>query len=279
MLYDVERNSLLMDHEKPMKIVLLEDDVSACREFIECANSRTDIVFVGMTASSYEALEFVKNKLPEAVIVDLELSWGKGNGYHFLDEFQKLDLSIRPIVVVTTQNRSLDIQKQIHVEYAVDHIFSKFQEDYNVEMVINLLFKFRSFLSKRSGGNNPGLQTLETPEEIQNRIKQRINAELDAFGINVKYKGREIAEEAIYLLLNKNKKDTETIFQELARKRGTHYNNIVRPLQTAINDAWDNTDDIDALMKHYTAPVRNETGGPSPTEFIFYYAGKIRREM
>lgn len=267
-----------MDNVKPMKIVLVEDDVSACKAFIECANSRTDIVFAGMTAKSDEGIEFVKTKLPDAIILDLELNWGKGSGFEFLDKFQKLELDIHPIIVVTTQNRSLDLHSQIHEEYAVDFIFSKFKEDYSAEIVINHLLKFRAFANKRSG-TNPALQTLETPEELQNRIKQRIKAELDVFGISVKYKGREIAEQAIYLLMNKGKKDTETVFQELARIRGTHYNNIIRTMQTAINDAWDNHDDPETLTKAYTAPVRSKDGGPSPTEFVFYYADKIRRDM
>lgn len=267
-----------MDQGKPMKIVIIEDDVAACREFIECANRRTDFVIAGMTGSSDEGLEFVKNRLPDGIVLDLELTWGQGSGFEFLDHLQKCELSVRPILVITTQNRSLDIQKQIHAEYGVDFIFSKFQADYSAEMVINHLLKFYSFLSQRRG-TNPVLQSLETPEELQNRVRQRIKAELNAFGMSVKYKGRGIAEEAIYLLLTKGKKDSETVFQELARARGTHYNNIVRPLQTAINDAWDNTDDIDTLMKVYTAPVRKDAGGPSPTEFIHYYADKIRRDM
>jgi len=262
-----------------MKILLIEDDVSACKAFVNCANSRTDIIFVGMTGNSDEGLELAKNKLPEAIILDLELSWGKGSGFEFLDEFQKLDLSIHPIIVITTQNRSLDIQSQIHAEYGIDFIFCKFQEGYSVEMVINHLLKFRSFLNKRRNNNNLAMQTLETPEELQNRIKQRIKSELNVFGISIKYKGREIAEESIYLLINKNKKDSETVFQELAKIRGTHYNNIVRTLQTAINDAWDNHDDIETLMKVYTAPVRKNMGAPSPTEFIHYYADKIRRDI
>jgi DNA-binding NarL/FixJ family response regulator len=264
---------------KPMKIVLIEDDVTACREFVECANRRRDIVFVGMTGRSDEGLKCVKTKLPEAVILDLELSWGQGSGFEFLDEFQKLEFGIRPIIVITTQNHSLDIQRQIHADYGVDFIFCKFQESYSADLVINHLIRFRSFLNKRSNGINPRLQTLETPEEFQNRIKQRISAELNTFGISVKYKGREIAQEAIYLLINKRKEDSETVFQELAKMRGTNYNNIVRPLQTAINDAWRNHDDIELLMKVYTAPVRKDLGVPSPTEFIHFYADKIRTDL
>ncbi len=269
-----------MDYEKPMKLLLIEDDVSACRSFMECANSRTDLVFVGMTGRSDEGLELVKNKLPEAVILDMELNWGAGSGLEFLDKFIKMDFSIRPVVVVTTRNRSEMIQEQLHDAYGVDWIFCKLQEGYSPDMVISHLLKFRPYIHKRRGkGRTLEMQTLETPEELNNRLTQRINAELNAFGLSVKLKGRQVAEEAIALVLSRDRGDSDSVFHDLARKHKTHYNNIIRNLQTVINDAWDNHDDMEALLKVYTAPVRKDTGTPSPTEFVYYYADKIRKDM
>jgi len=268
-----------MDSEKPMKLVLIEDDVSACKSFMEYANSRTDVVFAGMTGRGDEGFELVKSKLPEAVILDLELNWGEGSGYDFLDKFYKTEFDIRPIIVITTRNRSESIQEQLHEEYGVDWIFCKLQEGYGPEMVVRHLLKFRSYFYKRQNGGNPELKTLETPDELKARIMGRINAELNAFGVSVKYKGRKMVEEAIYMLINKNEKGSEQVFNDLARARKTHYNNVIRDIQTAIHDAWDNADDIEELMKRYTAPVRKDLGAPSPTEFVHYYADKIRRDF
>ena len=268
-----------MDNEKPMQVVLIEDDILACRKFIDCVNNRTDIVFVGMTGRSDEGLEYVKNKLPEAIILDMELNWGKGSGLDFLEDFMKTDLSIRPIIVITTRNRSEIVQESLHEKYGVEWVFCKKQEGYSPEMVINHLLKLRPYLhTVRRGSENTRLQTLETPEELKNRIIQRINAELDTLGISPRFKGRNIVEEAIFLLVSKDKKDSENIFQDLALAHKTHYNNIVRNIQSALYDAWSNTD-IETLEKLYTAPIRKDLGAPSPTEFIHYYADKIRRSM
>lgn len=268
-----------MENVKPMKLVLIEDDISACRKFMECANSITDIVFVGVTGDSDEGLELVKNKLPEAVIVDLELNWGKGSGYDFLDNFFKTEFAIRPIVVITTNNRSQDIYTQLHDEHRVHWIFCKLQEGYAPEMVIRHLLRFREFYHKQQGDVNREMKTLETPEEQKKRIMARIRTELDAFGISTRLRGRRIAEDAIYLLMGKDEKDAEQVFNDLTRVYKTHYNNVIRNLQTAINDAWDNHSDPEALLKHYTAPIRKDIGVPTPTEFIHYYSKKIRRDM
>jgi CheY-like chemotaxis protein len=262
-----------------MKIVLIEDDVSACKKFIECANRRRDVFFAGITDNSDEGLEFVRTKLPEAVILDLELNWGCGSGTDFLKKLYNLELPIRPLIVVTTRNRSEIIQTQLHSKYGIEWIFCKEQSTYSAEMVIEQLLDLRPFLYKQKSGS-PDLRTIETPEELEKRIRTRITAELNDFGISPKYKGRGLAEEAIYRLINKkNDKDSEKVFNELAVERGVHYNNIVRPIETAVTNAWNNPVDIERLVKVYTAPVRNDIGSPTPTEFIHFYADKIRKAM
>jgi len=267
-----------MKDTRPMKLVLIEDDVAACRTFMDCENKRKDVVFVGMTDNSSEGLDFVINKLPEAVILDLELNWGGGSGTDFLKKLYKLELKYRPIVVVTTRNRSEIVQNQLHA-YGIEWIFCKEQATYSPDMVIEQLLDLRPFLYKQQGGNHD-LQTIETPEELKKRIIERVYAEIDDFGINPKYKGRVLVAEAIYRLINnKTSGDSDKVFSELAAEKKVPYNNIVRPIQVALSRAWDNTDDIERLLKIYTAPIRKDVGAPTPTEFIHYYADKIRRDM
>jgi len=268
----------MADSKKPMKIVLIEDDVAACRAFADFASTRTDIVFVGMTGKSDEGLQLVKDKLPEAVILDLELNMGAGSGYDFLAEFYKTEFNIRPIVVITTRNRNDTIHTQLHAKYDLNWIFYKLQQGYCPEMVIRHLLRFREFYHLQGSGGSE-ITTLESPEEKKNRIMSRIRAEMDAFGISIRLKGRKYIEESVYLLINKDSRDSETVFQDIAKTHKSGYDNIIRAIQTAINDAWKNADDIDELLKLYTAPVRKDKGTPTPTEFTYYYADKIRREM
>lgn len=268
-----------MDLTRPMKIVLIEDDIFDCKQFTDCAAKRGDINFVGITASSDEGLSFVQNKLPEAVILDLELNRGSGSGTDFLKKFYQLDLPMRPLIVVTTRNRSQIMHTKLHEDFTIEWIFSKEQQSYSADMVIEQLLDLRPFLHKQRA-SHPDLVTLETPEELEKRIMERISAEMDAFGISPKYKGRRIAEESIYRLIHKKiDGDSEYVFKEIALARGKHYNNIVRPLESAILQAWTNPVDLERLLMVYTAPVRSEVGAPTPTEFIHYYADKIRRDL
>ncbi len=83
-----------MNMTKPMSVVLIEDEVAECIQFKDCANNRSDIKFVGMTDSAEEGLKLVQSHLPEAVILDLQLSKGSGSGIGFLEALNEMDVHI-----------------------------------------------------------------------------------------------------------------------------------------------------------------------------------------
>ena len=58
----------------PMKILIIEDDINDCNNFINCVKKRKDIEIVAITDSDIEGLKYVKTKSPEGIILDLELN-------------------------------------------------------------------------------------------------------------------------------------------------------------------------------------------------------------
>ena len=264
-----------MERDKPMSLLLIEDDVAACRNFRECAKHRPDVDFVGMTGCSDEGMEFVKTRLPEGVILDLELNHGRGSGLEFLKELNKTALSFRPIVVVTTRNRSELVYESLH-EYGIEWVFCKKQQGYCPERVISHLISLRPFLhTAERGGVSDELRTLETPEEQRVRLMQRVDSELNAIGISPRFKGRPQIRAAIFRLTGKGKNEPESVFHETAAEFQTRYNNVIRNIQAAIHHTWRHTD-VETLEECYKAPIKSSDGVPTPTEFIHYYADMIR---
>jgi DNA-binding NarL/FixJ family response regulator len=267
-----------MNKDKPMPLLLVEDDVAECIKFKDCANTRTDITFIAMTGSGKDALEYVKTRLPEGVILDLELHRGKGSGLQFLADLKTADLALRPIVIVTTNSPSSLVYNHVH-DMGADLVFYKRQSDYGPEMVVNTLLALRKSLHTVKRDGLPGdLQTIESPEEQRVRIMKRICTELDLVGIGIRYKGRAYIEESIFLLLSRDKDTSESILYQVAERKRLSYSSVIRAIQTAINKAWDSSS-IEDLAKYYTARISIKTGVPSPTEFIYYYADRIRKTM
>ena len=267
-----------MDINKPMPLLLIEDEVADCIKFKEYVNTRTDVVFVAMTDSASKGLNYVQTLMPEGIIVDIELHKGTGSGLQFLSDLKKSNIALRPILIVATKSPSQVVHNHVR-NLGVDLVFCKRQKDYSAEMVIKTIVALReSWFTIQSNELLGDLQEIESPEERRNRIMERINTEMEFVGIGVRYKGYEYLQEAIYNLINKDKNSSEVAINQVAENRKISYNTIIHAMQTAINRAW-KISSIEDLQKYYTARVNINTGVPTPVEFIHYYADKIRKTI
>ena len=80
--------------------------------------------------------------------------------------------------------------------------------------------------------------------------------------------------EAISTMMNNPTQNICTLIAENHRKSEA---SVERAMQNAINRAW-KTSDINELLYHYTAKINSTRGNPTITEFICYYANKLRNE-
>mgnify|MGYP001026746908 FL=1 len=264
-----------MNTEKPMSILLIEDDEFEVKEFLEYLKTRNDAEIIKHTNSSYEGIKDTKTYVPEGIILDLELHKGEGSGISFLEELQKTKLEFRPLIVVTTNVSSNIVYNHIH-DLGTDFIFYKKQSDYSPEMVINSMVSLRETIYHNQ--TNIVKTTTETPIEHENRIKDKINNELDLIGVANHLKGRKYLFDAILYLLENDEKNNDSVFYYLSNEFKVGNSSISRAMQTAINYAW-RISSIDDLMTHYTARINHQTGVPTPTEFIYYYADKIKKYL
>jgi DNA-binding NarL/FixJ family response regulator len=262
-----------MTKPEPMTLLLIEDDAAERSRFTDHANNRADITFVGMTGSSDEGVQLVEEHKPEGVILDMFLFDGKGSGLQFLTDLMKEYLEPRPIIVVTTHIPPNMVYTQA-LNAGVDYIHFKGQVDYSPEMVINTML----FLRKSMPANRHANQCSKTPEERSRRIYDIIDKELNLVGIRTRYKGRTYLRDAIFLLLTKGKSNSKAVLVQISERNNLAYSSVFRAVETVINNAWNNSC-IDELQKNYNAIISSSTGIPSPTDFIHYYADKIRKTL
>ncbi len=256
---------------KPMKLLLIEDDVKECNIYNEMAKLRTDIELVAVTNSDIEAIKYVKKYLPEGIILDLELTKGHGTGFDFLKDLKLLKLNNVPKIIVTTNVCSDSVYEYLH-ENGVDFIFYKKQENYSQEKVINTLLLLRQYKNSKLQEIN-----IESDKRDQEIISDKINEELDLIGISTHLQGRKYLHDAIqYVIENENENNKITVVQFLVNKYKKSNSTISRAMQNAILHAW-RISAIEDLNTYYTARINYETGVPTPTEFIYYYSNKIKK--
>lgn len=257
-----------MEHK--LSVILVEDDITTCKEFVSYIDEIEDIQLISVTNSSLKAIEYVKEYLPDVVILDLELHHGSGNGLLFLNDLQKLSLISLPYILVTTNNSSATTYESAR-QLGADFIMSKHQENYSVAGVIDFLCMMKSAIQKRRYN---GDVATESPIEKEKRIVRRICAELNKVSISPKAVGYKYLTDAIEIFI---KQPISNVCVVLGQKYGKTESSVERAMQNAINRAW-STADIDDLLTHYTARISSKKGVPTITEFICYYANKIKNE-
>jgi len=257
---------------KPMKILIIEDDVTDCNNFINCIKGRKDVELVAVTDSDVDGLKYVKTKQPEGIILDLELNNSKsGNtdSFEFLANLKKLKLNYEPIIIVTTHVNSKRTYDVLH-RSGVDLILYKDHPKYSCNHVLNQFINLRKAFTK---------EDTSSIEEIlidnEKKISLLINDELELIGVNSKLKGRQYIHDAILYLIQNEKSDLNVI-QYLTKVHKKSETTITNGIKNAIIHAW-RVSAVEDLLKYYTARVNPETGIPTTMEFIYYYRDKIKK--
>ena len=260
--------------EEKLEILLIEDDPEVCRELAEQILETDDMLLIGVTNNAYKAVELVKDNLPHALILDLELHHGAGNGLYVLQELQTLTLPRVPYILITTNNSSTTTY-ELARKLGADFIMSKHQEGYSTRSVLDFLRITSPIILQTR--RCPDAQTpfgQETPEQRNRRIRRRISTELNNVGISPKSVGYNYLIDAICIMM---KQPTPNLCTIVATQYGKTEASIERAMQNAINRAW-KTSNINDLLYHYTAKINSAKGSPTITEFICYYANKLRNE-
>ena len=255
---------------KPMRILVVEDDLEECNRIIECAKQRRDIELVAVTDSDVDAIKQVKIKNPDGIMLDLELnnsSSGNTDSFGFLENLK--NLRCNPIVIVTTHVNSPRTYEILH-RNGVELILYKGHPSYSPNQAFN------KFISLRKEPNAMVDNSIEAElKDEEEKISECINNELDLIGITQNLKGRQYIHDAILFLI-KNENSGESVIQYLTKIHKKSSSTITNGIQNAIIHGW-RVSAIEDLEKHYTAKVNYQTGLPTPMELIYYYVSKVKK--
>lgn len=260
---------------KPITLLLIEDNINDCIVFENYVKQRNDVKFLAITNSDIEGLELIKKYSPDVIILDIELHKGSGNAtsFNLIETLNKMKFKIKPKIIVTTVVSSNTVYDYLH-EKGVDLIFYKKQKNYSIENVINTLVLLNNYTEQTVETSTIELNNSEEQEE---KISNMINNELDLIGVSLHLQGRKYLHDAIYFVITKSDENNRiTIIQHLINKYKRSSSTISRAMQNAILHAWRRSS-LEDLEKYYTARINYETGVPTPTEFIYYYAERIRK--
>lgn len=261
--------------KEPIKLLILEDDEQECAQFEQCAEDMSDISIIGCTADAEKALEIALKQNPDAIIIDLELHYGKGNGLQFLSELQRKRSRNSAFLLVTTNNPSRTTHEAAR-KLGADFILTKYEADYSASYVINFLKMMHTTMKNENNATaEPSLPT-KNYNSVSNipesEIMQYIHERLLEIGINPKAVGFPYLADSVFIKL---KNPDENLYQILGPKYKKADASIERAMQYAINRAW-RTGNPEDLLDLYTARIHSERGVPTIMEFVFFYVSKVQ---
>ncbi len=260
--------------EKKLKILLVEDDEDECRAIIDKIDADPEnFKLAGVTNNPETAVKYVVERNPDAVILDLELHHGSGDGLTFLKLLKERGVKKPNFVVVTTHN----ISRITHVaarSLGADFIITKSQNDYSANSALNLLLTIKSsvFIENQIANYEP---PKPTPAERNIQIHRKVYSELTKIGVHSRCTGYPYLVAAIEKVVDEPPVNLNRFISEMF---GKSEDNVAHAMQNTINRAWKNTD-TRALYNNYNAPIDPAKGVPTVKEFVFYYAEKIKNEI
>lgn len=267
----VLERKVLGDMERELSIILIEDDTDACKRFTEHAELIEGVSITDITNNSFRGIELVKEKLPDAVILDLELNQGRGNGIQFLSELEDIAIPFKPYILVTTNNSS-DVTYELARHLGADFIMSKHQQDYSEKSALLFLKMSKDIIQTNNQNSYNDYDMSESKEQREKRLKRIISKELDLVGISPKVIGYQYLVEAVILVVDGEQKNMCAVIGE---KYGKSNSSVERAMQNAINKAWRSAS-TENLFKYYTARIDPDRGAPTLMEFVYYYANKVK---
>lgn len=256
-----------------VNLLIVEDDNNTVEEYKSDIKGFENFYIVGTTNNSSKAVEMVKEYCPHAVILDLELHQGSGNGLLFLKGLSELALPNKPFILVVTNNIS-NVTHSIARNLGADFVITKNQNDFSCKMVLEFL---SSIVQTTLTSNFSSPSAAKAAERISNSeiIRNKISVELDLIGISPKLKGRNYLADAIEITCNQRVTNLCSIVAQKYKKTDA---SVECAMQTAINHAWRNTD-IESLERYYTTYINPQKGVPTVMEFIYYYSSKIKKSL
>lgn len=261
---------------KRIDLLVVEDDEATCLAYEEFCKDREDVFLIGTSASSDEALKVTEEFKPNAVVLDLELTGGTGSGVEYLMGISNLLLEVTPFVLVVTNNISQTTYAVVR-NLGADFIMAKAQPDYSIANVVNFLRSIIDSLPDMRPHHETSSPAIKKriEEDYNKRMMKKVGMELDIIGISPRFKGRNYLRDAIEMICHK---EQPYICNVIGKKYGKTAASVERAMQNAIDHAWKTTD-ITTLEDHYKAYINPKKGVPTLTEFIYYYADKVKNSM
>ncbi|WP_416176307.1 sporulation transcription factor Spo0A [Clostridium sp.] len=264
--------------ESKISVVIADDNKEFCNILNDYLLSQRDIIVTGTAKDGLEALDLIKEKKPDLVVLDIIMPHLDGLGV--LERLNNMDIDPMPrIIVLSAVGQDKITQRAINLgaDYYVVKPFDMDVFAKRIRQMFNNAITDSSEVKRRSSfiTNNIGIREFDNNP---NNLEQEITNIIHEIGVPAHIKGYIYLREAITMVVNNMEllsAVTKELYPSIAKKYNTTASRVERAIRHAIEVAW-SRGQVDIINKIFGYTVHNDKGKPTNSEFIAMVADKLR---
>ena len=255
-----------------IKVAIADDNREFSNIVSKYISSVDGFEVVGIAKDGIEALNLVKEKSPDILILDIIMPHLDGLGV-----LEQLDLENEyktKIIVLSAVGQDTITQKA--VELGASYYVVK---PFDLEVFVKRLKDISKIEYKLENKKTEKLHTSTSHNE--KNLETKITMIIQEVGVPAHIKGYVYLREAITMVIEDMDylgAVTKELYPSVASKHNTTPSRVERAIRHAIEVAW-NRGKIDTIDKIFGYTVNNHKGKPTNSEFIALIADKLRLEQ
>lgn len=252
-----------------LKVLVADDN----REFNGLLTSylemEPDFEIIGSAYNGKEALELIKEKVPDVLLLDIIMPHLDGIGV--LEALARMELDHRPYVIMLTAFGHENITRRAVELGAAYYILKPFSMDTLADRIRQL-----------NGTATPAPSTppLSGSKKSSRRapLEEEVTEILHQIGIPAHIKGYLYLRDAIITVVEDIDllgSVTKVLYPGIAVRFNTTPSRVERAIRHAIEVAW-SRNNIEIIKKYFGYTIKTEKGKPTNSEFIAMMADRLR---
>ncbi|MGN0507337.1 MAG: sporulation transcription factor Spo0A [Lachnospiraceae bacterium] len=258
-----------------ISVVIADDNVRTAGMLEEVINADKDIEVVGKAEDGMEALDMIREKAPDVVLLDLIMP--KLDGLGVMEQVKK-DVTLKKVpsfIVITGIGQDM-VTESAFALGASYYMLKPF--DYN--LIVSRIKQLRGTAGCTRRLENPNGNAENRNVFLERNLEADVTNVIHEIGVPAHIKGYQYLRDAIMMSVNNTEmlnSITKQLYPTIAKRHKTTPSRVERAIRHAIEVAWSRgkMDTIDELFG-YT--VNNGKGKPTNSEFVALIADKIRLE-
>ncbi len=263
-------------------VLIADDNQDFSQTLANYIQSQEDLEVIGIAKDGEEAVEMIKNVMPDVALLDVIMPHLDGIGV--LEKLNMSNIDKKPMCIMLSavgQDKITQRAINLGAEYYV-------VKPFDIELLIKRIKELKNYIPEENVNSFYSREIkpryVEIPgngQKSQEHLEALVTNIIHEVGVPAHIKGYQYLREAIIMVVNDIdviNQITKSLYPRIAHKFDTTASRVERAIRHAIEVAWGRGDQksVESIFGYTISAVK---GKPTNSEFIAMIADKLRLEL